>query len=122
MGKINVNIVVFIFFVGYISQGCTSDYVVSLGHGYIFCNEGEALKFIYHEQSVGGEIPPTVLEYKFNKKFIIVKQKLRKIQKEDSVSYFIILKDVEKIYGPYTFNEYINEKMRYKIDLSFSKE
>lgn len=119
MDKIKIQVVNFIFFLGFFCQGCTSDYSVDLGHGYVFCNEGEDFKFIYHKHSVGGEIPPTVIGYKSNNNFIIVKQKPYKVQKEDTISYFIISKEMEEIYGPYTFNQYVKEKIKHKIDLTF---
>ena len=121
MDKITMQILFSIFFIGYLLSGCTSDYCYNLGNGYVFCNEGTDYKYIYHKHSVGGEIPPTILEFKKNKNFIIVKQKPRKKQKLDTIAYFIIFKNAERIDGPYTFNQFMKEKNKYKIDLTFKE-
>ena len=72
MGKIITRILFPVFCIGNLLSGCTSDYCQNLGHGYVFCNEGTNYKYIYHKHSVGWEIPPTILEYKKNKDFIIL--------------------------------------------------
>ena len=119
MGKIITRILFPVFCIGNLLSGCTSDYCQNLGHGYVFCNEGTDYKYIYHKHSVGGEIPPTILEYKKNKDFIIVKQKPRTRQKIDSIAYFIIFKNMERIDGPYTFKQFMKETDKHKIDLTF---
>lgn len=117
MAKMKLYFISFTFVVGSLFWGCTSDYSRNLGNGYVFCNEGEDLKYIFHEHSIGGEIPPTVLSYKFNNEFIVVKQSPRLSNNQNFICYYIIIKNENRIYGPFCLGEYVKQKKKYGITL-----
>ena len=56
-------------------QSCISDSIKNLGNGYFYRDEGENIKDILCQNSNGGEIPSTVLDYIYNDEYIIAKQK-----------------------------------------------
>ena len=119
MDKMKNYLIFFSLVVGCLLQGCISDYSYDLGNGYVYCDEGEDLKFIYHKQSIGGEIPPTILSYKLDDNFIIVKQKPRLTEIHDSIFYFIIVKNDKEIHGPFNREQYLKEKLKRGISLMF---
>ena len=43
-------------------------------------------------------------------------------QKMDSIAYFIIFKNMERIDGPYTFKQFMKEKDKHKISLTFKEQ
>lgn len=117
MDKMRLYLIFYICITGSLLQGCTSDYCRNLGNGYVFCNEGEDLKYIYHEYSIGGEIPPTVLSYKSNKDYIVVKQRPRFSDNQDAICYYIVIKNEKRILGPFPLEQYIKQKKEYGITL-----
>lgn len=119
MDKIKKYLLPSILVITSVLQGCTSDYTCNLGGGYVFYFEGGDLNSIFNENPLGGEIPPNVLSYNFDRNYIIVKQLPRESIKKDSISYFIIFKKEKKICGPFNWEQYIREKSKYKITLDF---
>lgn len=111
------------------NTNCTSDYSKDLGCGYIYRDEGCEEKEIFCEQVNGGEIPITILDYNYDRHYIIAKQKPQKDDSNillydniyeykygyDTIYYWIILKDYKKVIGPLTKDEYINARNQYKI-------
>lgn len=111
------------------NTNCTSDYSKNLGNGYIYRDEGCEEKEIFCEKANGGMIPSTVLNYDYDRHYIIAKQKPRKDDPNillydttyeykygyDSIYYWIILKDFKEVIGPLTKDEYLNAREQYKI-------
>lgn len=113
-----------------------SDYVQDLGKGYSYRNKGGTLKDIFHEYpDKGGEIPPTVLAYKFNSKYIIAKQRPKlpqeairtqyKYESGDSIVYYWIIDNNKyKCYGPMNRKQFtiLREKLELPYYLKFQNE
>lgn len=98
----------FLFLAHLSFYSCTSDYYRNLGKGYVYRDEGGDMKEIYHKFS-DAEIPPTILSYSYNDKYVIAKQ-YPKLPRDayskdynytnDSIFYWLIEKDNNTIYGP----------------------
>lgn len=63
--------------VSYLIQGCGigADSTKKLSGGYFYHDEGGDIKDILCEKPNGGEIPSTVIDFDYDKDFIIAKQK-----------------------------------------------
>lgn len=106
-----------------------SDYFKKLGNGYTFVHEGYSEKYIFHEHPAkGGEVPPTVISYDYNKHFIIAKQKPSDYGEatysgieyvyplgRDSVYYWLIVKQEKKVLGPLDYDSFLKLKKEYKV-------
>lgn len=106
---------------------CTSDYTKDLGNGYFYRHEGYPLNDILCEKVGGGQIPATVVDYAYNDKFIIAKQKPRIPQ--DSMYdktyeyknganvfyYWLIVKEEHIVLGPLDIDSFEKERVKYKI-------
>ena len=130
MNNININL----FLIPLFCFNC-SDYFLDLGKGYTYRNEGGPLKDIFHKTNEGGEIPPTILTYNYNSKYIIAKQipklpfeAIRKQYKYEfgysEVYYWIIDKDKCKCYGPMNIKQYtiLREKLEIPSSLNFEEK
>lgn len=116
-----------------IIQGCTSDYSKYLGKGYFYRDEGGEIKDILCERPNGKEIPATVLDYAYNNKYIIVKQKPKLPQDplynrdyeyhngESALYFWIILKEKDIAFGPMDKTEFIAKTKELGINLKFEK-
>ncbi|MDR0891413.1 MAG: DUF3997 domain-containing protein [Mediterranea sp.] len=105
-----------------------SDYSEDLGNGYTYAHEGQGCNTIFHEYPTkGGEIPPDVLSFNYNKQYIIAMQKrqrdyeriagVRKISYPlglYSIFYWIIKKE-HKVLGPLTLEEFDSLRVQYKV-------
>ncbi len=110
MGKI---IICFLFFIYLSLCSCTSDYFRNLGKGYVYRDEGGDMKEIFHKFSKA-EIPPTILSYSYNDKYVIAKQH-PKLPRDayskdynytnDSIFYWLIEKDNNMVYGPLNYKQ-----------------
>lgn len=110
MNKIWLLILILLF-------GC-SDYTEDLGCGYFFRNEGIDIKDILCRNEHGAEIPSTIVEYRFDKEYIVAKQKpkipqepLYKYKYEyaegnDCYYYWVITKRNNEAYGPLNEKDY----------------
>ncbi|MBE6247429.1 MAG: DUF3997 domain-containing protein [Bacteroidales bacterium] len=99
---------------------CTSDMTYRLGDGYVYHNEGGALKRIYCTKAkCDVYIPPTILSYSYNSTYILAKQKLKLpslaiepdysynfANSKDSIFYWIINKRENHLYGPLSMREF----------------
>ena len=101
----------------------------SLGKGYSYFNEGCNGSAAIHSNGYD-DIPPVVLDLKYNKKFIIVKQKpglgdimYKKVTYPygDSVYYWIIIKKEHRLIGPLNKEEFKRNKEKYNIKLKLSE-
>lgn len=116
-----------IFSVALILQCCTSDYTENLGGGYFFRNEGGDLKDIHSKEPKGGEIPPTVIAFDYDKNFIIAKQRPKLPQDilyeknynyelgVDTTYFWLIIKKSHLVLGPLNENEFREVRERYQI-------
>lgn len=105
-----------------------SDYSTKLGGGYTFVHEGENYNFIFHKSAKGGEIPPNVISFDYDKCFIIAKQKSMPFQygyetakeyakRTDTIalSYWLIIKEECKVFGPMDYDSFLRLKKQYKV-------
>ena len=104
-----------------------SDYTKYLGDGYYYRYEGGDIKDISNEWPHRGQIPSTVVDYAYNRRFILASQvpKLPQdilYEKEyeykegpNAVYYWIIDKKKHIVYGPLVFYEYV--KFRKKLNI-----
>ena len=112
---------IIIFFIGSI---CSSGRI-NLGKGYSYFYEQSAIL------AKENDIPPTVLDFKYNRKFIIAKQKPKlpssimyaKVEYPygDSVYYWIIIKKEHRLIGPLNKEEFKKNKEKYNIKLKLSE-
>ena len=104
-------------------QSCISDSIKNLGNGYFYRDEGENIKDILCQNSNGGEIPATVLDYIYNDEYIIAKQKPKYPQEplykrkyeygtNDSLFYWIILKTNDVVLRPLSWQEYLDMRLK----------
>ena len=108
---------------------CCSDYSKKLGNGYAFMHEGGNNNFIFHEYpQKGGEIPPNVIAFDYDKHFIVVKQKPIPFQygyetaeeyanRTDTISfcYWLIIKKEQKVFGAMDYESFQKLKKKYKV-------
>ena len=108
--------------------GC-SDYSKDLGGGYTYMHEGGGYNVIYHQYPAkGGEIPPTVVEYKYDKNHITAKQipdstsiamgyykKNRYDRGLNENYYWIIIKKEQKVLGPFDINQFNQKQKEYNV-------
>lgn len=99
-------------------QSCTSDYTKNLGSGYFYRFEAIDLRDIHCEKAKGGEVPADILEYAFNRDYIIAKQKPRLPQDpiysneyiyengDNVIYYWIIIKRDDIILGPLNLDSF----------------
>jgi len=116
-------------FVLLLLHGCVYD-THNLGSDYVYDDEH---KMIYSSSHSGNEIPSTILEYRFDRSFIIIKQKPRENDPNaslysrefhyskgfDEVYYWIIIKEKNVLLGPMIKDEYILAKQKYAVEMDF---
>ena len=63
--------------IAFLIQGCnfSTDCIKKLSGDYYFRNDGGDIKDILCEKPNGGEIPSTIIDFDYDKRFIIAKQK-----------------------------------------------
>lgn len=117
---ISACLIIFIF------QNCTSDYSKNLGDGYFYRFEASDLRDIHCKKANGGEIPADIVEYNFDNKFIIAKQKPKLPQDplydktynypngENGFYYWLIIKESNTVFGPLSITELDSLKTEYK--------
>ena len=107
-----------------------SDYTKNLGNRYFYRDEGGEIKDIFCEYPNGGAIPPTVVSFVYNRKFIIVKQKPlyppEYLYKQytypngyDTFYYWLIIKKEHLLFGPLSKSELDSLKIKYNIPKKF---
>ncbi len=104
-----------------------SDYSKNLGEGYTYAHEGTGTNCIFHEYPTsGGEIPPDVISYAYDKNFIVAKQKPNEFncayEKEisyplgrDTIYYWLIIKQEQKVFGALDYDSFLQLKKKYKV-------
>jgi hypothetical protein len=111
----------------FVILGC-SDYSENLSGGYTYVHEGGGNNYIIHEYPAkGGEIPPTVISFDYNRRFIIAKQKpdlpqYNFSEKEyiynrgDNVFYYwLIIKQEQKVIGPLDSIRFLEQRKKYNV-------
>ena len=123
----SLTIIVAIFCLQFLCNCCSSDTTEKLGNGYFYRNEGGQIKDILYEYSNGGEVPATVVDFVYDKKFIIAKQKPKLPQDPlyekvyeykngvDVFYYWIIIKENKLVLGPLDKTNYNNVRIKYNI-------
>jgi hypothetical protein len=118
--------VIFIL-IALIIQSCASDLKKNLGQGYFFRDEGGTIKDILCERSDGCEIPSTITFYDYNAEFIIAEQRPNLPQDPlyngtyvykkgiNQTYYWLIIKKLDKQFGPITESELIQLMIQYKV-------
>ncbi|MDA3910503.1 MAG: hypothetical protein PF448_03995 [Bacteroidales bacterium] len=109
-------------------QSCNlSDISKNLGNRYFYRNEGGDIKDILCERPAGAFIPATILEYDYNRYYIIANQKPKIPQDPlydaefeykngaDAVYYWIIIKKKDIVLGPMTKDEYMSARKEYNV-------
>lgn len=107
-------------------SGLGADSVISLGKGYFYRNEGENIKDIGCKRPEGGEIPATILQFAYNRKFIIARQKPEAIESaiykehvyksgRDNNYYWIIEKATDLVIGPIDSLEFLQMRDKYHL-------
>ena len=106
-----------------------SDYSEKLGNGYTFVHEGGNNNYIFHEYPAkGGEIPPNVISFDYDKHFIIAKQKPMPFQygyetaeeyanRIDTIAfcYWLIIKQEQKVFGALDYDSFLKLKKEYNV-------
>ena len=106
-----------------------SDYSKKLGSGYTFIHEGGNNNYIFHEYPTkGGEIPPNVISFDYDKHFIVVKQRPMPFQfgyetaeeyadRTDTIGfcYWLIIKEEHKVFGPFDSIGFQKYKKEYQV-------
>lgn len=108
--------------------GC-SDYSKDLGGGYTYMNEGGGDAAIFHQYpSKGGEIPPSIVSYKYDKDYITAKQipdtvsmamgYYREYVYNGSLNkyyYWLVIKKDLKILGPLDIDQFNQKRKEYNV-------
>ena len=123
MNKIKIIITIFLLAIIFIIAWTTITFVFSdnsedLGGGYTYYSEQKMIcgKF---------QIPPTILDYRYNSEMIIVKQRPTKYKDimyndynyplgRDTIYYWIIEIKTNTFKGPINYNEFLKEIINYR--------
>jgi hypothetical protein len=115
-----------LFFLVLLTSSC-SDEINSLPGGFKFIYEGPYDSIIVHESDDSLIISCSISDFKFDSKYILIKQKKEKecfwvssnthIQKVGSYYYWVIEIDTKKIIGPLTKESFINLKSELNTQL-----
>lgn len=93
----------------------------NLGGGFVYSDE--------HKHIVGKvDIPPIVMAYDYDNDFIIAKQKPKEYDEiiydtkeyyypfgRDTIYYWLIIKNQQKVIGPLSFEDFQHLKIKYKV-------
>jgi hypothetical protein len=102
------------------SQMCDTD-SKNLGGGFVYSAE--------HKHILGKiDIPPTIISYDYDKNFIVAKQKQKKYNEaiydkmeyvyplgRDTVYYWLIIKQEQKVFGPLDYGSFQELTQKYNI-------
>jgi hypothetical protein len=133
MDKITYHSFLFMCLFCLIFNAC-SDYSKNLGDGYTYVHEGSGANCIFHEYPAkGGEIPPDVISYDYDKKFIIAKQKPNEFDcayekgfiyslGRDTVYYWLIIKKEQKVFGALDYDSFLQLKRKYNVPANLKLE
>lgn len=118
--KIFVLFLLLICFFCFFPQMCDTENK-NLGSGFVYNAE--------HKHILGKiDIPPTIISYNYDKHFIIVKQKPKKNNEaiydkieyiypsgRDTIYYWLIIKEEQKVFGAMDYESFQNLKKKYKV-------
>lgn len=118
--KIAVAGVLLLCFFLFFSQMCDTD-SKDLGNGFVYNTE--------HKHILGKiDIPPTVISYDYDKHFIVAKQKPKEFNEaiydkmeyvyplgRDTVYYWLIIKQEQKVFGALDYDSFLQLKKEYKV-------
>jgi hypothetical protein len=110
----------FFFFFLFLSLMCDTD-SEKIGNGFVYNAEQKHI--------IGKvDIPPTIISYDYNNDFIVAKQKPKKYNEaiydemeyvyplgRDTVYYWLIIKEKQKIVGPLDYDDFLLLKRAYKV-------
>lgn len=113
----------------YLIQGCNigADSTKKLSGGYFYRNEGGDIKDILCENPNGGEIPSTVIDFDYDKDFIIAKQKPKIPQDplynkgyqyndgRDKYYFWLIVIKKDLVFGPLSEKEFSIVRKEYNV-------
>ncbi|SEL95854.1 DUF3997 domain-containing protein [Parapedobacter koreensis] len=105
--------------------GC-SDATKELGSGYFLSIEGESANAIFNRGPDVDGIPPSVLRYGYNSKFIIAEQRPSRFNDvmydaidysdgREAMYYWVILKESKTVFGPLNKDEFQQLREKYKV-------
>lgn len=131
---IMVNKILLLLFVSVALQSCNYNDNKNLGSSFVYYADH---KMIANYTGECGGIPSSVLEYNYDKSYIIAAQKpiendpnallydseYKYIEGYDAVYYWIILKNNKKVIGPMSKSEFIEARRKYNVpeDLILNK-
>lgn len=122
----NSNFLIFIFLDLLTFQSC-GDSSEGLGGGYVYRYEGSDYREIFSEKPHRGHIPPDVISYDVDGKFIIAKQKPRLpqdilIEEEyvyangaDAEYFWIVIKDSSLVLGPMSETQFNQARITHGV-------
>lgn len=127
-GILKNRICVFVCIV-FLIQGCNigADSVEKLSGGYFYRNEGGDIKDIYCERPDGGEIPATVIDFAYDRRFIVAKQKPKIPQDPlydkdyqykdgvDKIYFWLIIHEKNLVLGPMNEEEFTTVCKKYNV-------
>lgn len=133
MDKVNIiktiKPLLYVFCILAIFQSCNWDNNKDLGYGFVYYPDNE---LILSTDGKFGEIPSTIIDYKYDSDFVVAMQKPREGDPNirlydytytyelgyDVVYYWIILKEQKKIIGPMTRVEFTEARKKYNVSES----
>lgn len=93
----------------------------NLGNGFVYNSENKHI-------TGNVDIPPTIISYDYDKHFIIVKQKPKEYNEaiydkmeyiyplgRDTVYYWLIIKQEQKVFGALDYDSFLQLKKEYKV-------
>lgn len=119
---------VFFIIIPVLTLGCSSDNN-ELGNDYFFRNEGHEI--LNHKAGIEG-IPPTIINYNYDRDYILAKQKPKAINDilhedynykhgKDSTYYWVIIKKEFICLGPLDIREFDDIKLKHQIPIELSE-
>jgi len=124
-----IRFILFFVCIALMFQGCNigADSTKKLSGGYFLRNEGGDIKDILCENPNGGEIPSTIIDYDYDKNFIIAKQKPKIPQDPlyngdyhykngiDQNYFWLIIHSKEFVKGPLDMEEFKLARKQYNV-------
>ncbi len=115
--------------IAFLIQGCnfSTDCIKKLSGDYYFRNDGGDIKDILCEKPNGGEIPSTIIDFDYDKRFIIAKQKPKIPQDPlynkdyqykdgfNKIYFWLIVHEKNLVLGPFSEEEFAIIRKEYNV-------